>query len=106
MAQVQQLELPKPTRITADVAVKATAGTLYAIALEGGSDASSLDFHDHASSATGDAVIGITAPFTHATSSSQSTVMLDFTSLGGIKFNTGIFCNWTGTGAVGYAWFI
>lgn len=94
-----------PTRVTADVAIKASAGKIWALMLEGGTDASSMDFHDHASSATGDVVIGITAPCTTATTSGQDTAFVSFVDLGGIEFSTGIYCNWTGTAAVGYVWF-
>ena len=100
---VPSAPLFKLTRITADAAIKAAPGKIWAIMLEGGSDASSLDFLD-ALTLTGTAVIGITAPFTDADASTQSTVFVDFTSLGGISFATGIYCDWTGTGAVGYVW--
>ncbi len=95
-----------PTRVTADVAIKASPGKLWAVLLEGGSDASSLDFFDHATSAQGlTAIYGVTAPFTNNVGSSQSTVFVSFVKRGGVDFATGIWADWTGTGAVGYVWF-
>ena len=101
---VSSTSLFKLTRITADAVIKATPGKIWAIQLEGGTDASSLDFHDDIDDATGDILIGVTAPCVTATSSEASTVFCDYTSLGGITFPTGIFVNWTGTAAVGYVW--
>ena len=93
-----------PTRVTGDVAIKASPGKLWAVMLEGGSTASSLDFLDQLT-LTGTATFGVTAPFTDVNGSSQSTVFISFVKLGGIDFATGIYCDWTGTGAVGYVWF-
>ena len=95
----------KPTRVTGDIAIKVGKGRIWMLVLEGGSEASSMDFHDHATEASGDPIVGITAPFHADGDHSQSTVPLDFTSVGGIPFHTGIWCNWEGTGAVGYVWF-
>ena len=98
------MNLANPTRITADVLLKTGAGRLWAVALEGGTDASSLDFLD-AVTLTGTAVFGVTAPCTTATTSGQDTVFIDLSPIGGIAFGTGIYCDWTGTAAVGYVWF-
>lgn len=94
-----------PTRVTADVAIKASAGKIWAVQLDGGTDASSLVFHNHASSATGDPLYSVKAPCVTATASEAGSVFVDLTPLGGIAFSTGIYCNWTGTAAVGYVWF-
>jgi hypothetical protein len=100
-----------PTRVTDDDAIKASPGKLWAVMLEGGVGASSLDFFNHAESAQGlTAIFGITAPFTNATASSQSTVFISFVKLGGIDFSTGIWCEHTGVddnggSAIGYVWF-
>lgn len=94
-----------PQRVTADAVVKASPGTLWAIMLEGGTDASSMDFHNDIDSAGGTALIGITAPFTDTDASAASTVFVDFTSVGGVKFDVGCYVDWTGTAAVGYVWF-
>jgi hypothetical protein len=94
-----------PIRVTADVAINAAPGTLWAVQLEGGTAASSMDFHDDIDSAGGTAIYGVTAPFTHSTSSSQSTVFIDLTNMGGLRFATGCYVNIEGTGAIGYVWF-
>ena len=105
MAIRQQLELPVPKRITEDAVVKASAGKIWAIQLNGGTAASSLKFHNHASSATGTQLIEVVAPFTAADASAQSTVFVSYVDVGGIPFSTGIYCDWTGTAAVGYVWY-
>jgi hypothetical protein len=94
-----------PTRITGDGIIKGSPGKIWALALEGGSDASSMDFFNDVDSADGDLLIGITAPFTDSDASAQSSVFVNFLELGGIVFDTGIYVDWTGTGAVGYIWF-
>ena len=94
-----------PTRVTADAAIKASPGKIWALMMEGGTDASSMDFHDDTDGTDGDPVIGITAPCTTDTTSGQSTVFVSFVELGGIDFAAGIYCNWTGSAAVGYVWF-
>ena len=95
-----------PTRITADVAIKASAGKLWGVLLEGGTTASSIDFFDHATSASGlTAIFGVTAPCVTATNSEASSVFIDLTPFGGLDFALGIWADWTGDGAVGYVWF-
>ena len=94
----------KPTRVTADVQISAVPGRLMAVQLEGGTDASSLDFHD-ALTLAGTAIYGVTAPCVTANGSEQGTVFIDLSELGGIPFATGCYCDWTGTAAVGYVWF-
>ena len=94
-----------PTRVTADAVIHAAPCRIMALQLEGGSDASSMDFHNDIDSAGGTAIFGITAPFTDADASTQSTVFFDYSELGGIPFSTGCYVDWTGTGAVGYVWF-
>lgn len=94
-----------PTRLAAAAAVKASSGRLWAVLLEGGTAASSIDFHNHATEASGTALMGITAPFTDADASAASTVFVSFVELGGIEFSTGIYGNLAGTGAVAYVWY-
>ena len=92
-----------PKRITADVLLHTGPCTVWAVQLEGGTDASSLDFHD-AVTLAGTAIYGVTAPCTTATTSGQDTAFINLTPLGGIHFGTGCYCDWTGTAAVGYVW--
>jgi len=94
-----------PQRITADAVVKAAAGRIWAIQLNGGTDASSLAFHNHVSSATGTQLIDIVAPCVTATGSEANSTFISYLEVGGIPFSTGIFVDWTGTSAVGYVWF-
>ncbi|MCK5847621.1 MAG: hypothetical protein KAH01_00315 [Caldisericia bacterium] len=105
MALKQQLELPVPKRITADAVVKASKGIVWAIQLNGGTDASSLKLYNHASSATGTQLIEVVATCTTSTTSGQDVTFVDYSALGGIPFSTGIFVDWTGTAAVGYIWY-
>ena len=98
------MNLPNPTRVTADVQISAVPGRLWAVQLEGGTDASSLDFHNELT-LTGTAIYGVTAPCVTATGSEQNTVFIDLTPIGGIYFNLACYCDWTGTAAVGYVWF-
>ena len=94
-----------PKRVTTSSAVvKASSGKIWALELEGGSTASSMDIYNHASSASGSVLIGITAPFTDTDASSQSTVFVSFLELGGIDFDTGMYAEIAGTGVVGYVW--
>ena len=93
-----------PTRVTTSVAIKASPGKLWAVQLEGGTAASSLDFKN-ATTDTGTVLFGVTAPFTDDDASAQSTVFIDLTPLGGIDFATGIYAKLTGANAIGYVWF-
>jgi hypothetical protein len=93
-----------PKRIASSVAVKASQGKIWALSLEGGTTASSMDIYNHASSASDDILIGITAPFTDTDASSQSTVFVSFLEVGGIDFSVGMYAEIAGTNAVGYIW--
>ena len=95
----------KPQRVTADAVVLAAPGTLMAVQLNGGTDASSMAFHNHVSSATGTQLYDIIAPCVTATGSEANSTFIDLQQLGGIHFDTGCFVDWTGTAAVGYIWF-
>lgn len=94
-----------PQRVTADAVVKASPGTLMAVQLDGGTDASSLIFHNDVDDASGTPLYSIVAPCVTGTASEASSVFIDLQPLGGIHFDTGCFVNWTGTAAVGYVWF-
>ena len=94
-----------PQRITADAVVKASPGTLMAVQLDGGTDASSMIFHNDVDDASGTPLYSVVAPSKVANNSEQSSVFIDLQNLGGIHFDTGCFVNWTGTAAVGYVWF-
>jgi len=94
-----------PTRVASSVAIKAAPGKIWALMLEGGTTASSIDIHNDIDSAGGTAVIGITAPFTDVNASCQSTVFVSFLSIGGFDASTGMYAEIAGTGAVGYVWF-
>jgi len=102
---VASTPLFKLTRITADAVIKDAPGKIWAIQLDGGTDDSSLVFHNDVDDASDNTeVISIVAPCTTETTSGRSSVFIDYTSLGGIAFDTGIYVNWTGTAAVGYVW--
>ncbi len=92
-----------PQRVTASVQIKAQGGRLWFVVLEGGSDASSIDFKN-ALTDTGTILFGATAPFTSANASAQDTVVIDLTPVGGIDYDIGIFAVLTGTGAIAYVW--
>ena len=93
-----------PTRVTADVAIKAAPGKLWAIMLVGGTAPCDMKFYNHASSGTGDEVIEINAGHYITEKHTQSTTFISFVELGGIDFSTGIYVDWTGIAAVGYVW--
>ena len=93
-----------PTRVASSVAIKAAPGKIWALALEGGTTASSMDIYNHASSASDDILIGITAPFTDDDASAQSTVFVSFLEVGGINFSVGMYAELAGTNAIGYVW--
>lgn len=94
-----------PTRVTTPVAIKAAPGKIWAILLEGGAAASSVDIYNDIDSANGDILIGLTAPFTGSNASSQSSVFLNLLDLGGIDFSTGMWAELAGTNAIAYVWF-
>jgi hypothetical protein len=79
-----------------DVDVAAGGGRLMAILLEGGSDASWVDIfnsdHEH-----GTAVVTVSA-------GTALTQYYDFTEIGGIAFDTGMYVIPLGTGAICYLW--
>ena len=101
---VASAPLFKLTAITADAVIKAAPGKIWAIQLDGGTDDSSMLFHNDVDDASGTVVISIVALCTTSTTSGRSSVFIDYTSLGGIAFDTGIYVNWTGAAAVGYVW--
>ena len=94
----------KQTAITGDAVIKAASGKIWAVLLTGAAATCLLEFYNHASSATGDVLLSVAAPFTDADGSSNSSVYFDFTSIGGIDFSTGIYVDHTGSDAVGYVW--
>ena len=94
-----------PKRIHQGAIVKGSPGKIWALSLEGGTDASSLDIHNDIDSAGGTAIIGITAPFTDDDASAQSTVFVSFLELGGVDFSTGMYAEIAGSTAIGWVWF-
>ena len=94
-----------PTRVTQPVAIKASPGKIWALALEGGTAASSMDIYNDIDSAHGDILIGITAPFTDDDASAQSTVFISFLEVGGVDFSVGMWAELAGSNAIGYVWF-
>ena len=93
-----------PTRVATSAAISGASGTLWAILLEGGTTASSIDFTNDATGA-GTPLIGVTAPFTDDDASSQSSVFVDLTTLGGVYFSSKCYATIAGTGAVAYVWY-
>jgi len=94
-----------PTRVTADAVIKASPGKLWAIMLVGGTAPSSMAIHNDVDSAGGTQLIDIKAGHYITEKHDPSTVFISFVELGGIAFDTGMYVNWEGTGAVGYVWF-
>ena len=94
-----------PTRVTQSVAIKASPGKIWALQLEGGSAASSMDIYNDIDSANGDILIGITAPCVIANNSEQSTVFISYVEVGGIDLSVGMYAELAGTNAIGYVWF-
>ena len=91
-------------RLSEAGAVKGAPGRVWAILLEGGSDASSIDITNDADG-NGTPVIGVTATFTDSDASAAGTTYVDFTSLGGIDFTTKIYGKLAGTAAIAYVWY-
>ena len=101
----RDISLSNPQKITADAVVSAVPGWLIAVQLNGGTDASSMLFHDHASSATGTDVYSIVAPCVTANNSEANSTFVELPG-GGVRCSVGCFVNWTGTAAVGWVWFL
>lgn len=93
----------KLTRLAADGAVSAVPCTVWAIQLNGGTDDTSIELTNDANGA-GTNVIEVEAPFTDNDASSKSTVFIDYTSLGGIRFSSKCYADLTGTAATAYIW--
>ena len=96
--------LGNPTKVTADVAISAVPGRLVAVQLNGGTDASSMLFHNHATSASGTDLYSIVAPCVTANAAEAASVPVILPG-DGIAFSVGCYVNWTGTSAVGWVWF-
>lgn len=94
-----------PTKVTGDAIIKGSPGKLWAVQLNGGTDASSMLFHNDVDSAGGTDLYSIVAPSKVANNSEQNTAFVSLVELGGIDFDTGIYVDWTGTAAVGWVWF-
>lgn len=92
------------TRLSSAAAVTSIPGRVFAVLLEGGSDAASIDFTNDADG-NGTPVVGVTAPFTDADASAAGTVFVDFTQLGGVNFSSKIYGKLVGTGAIAYVWY-
>ena len=101
---VSSIKLGNPTKVTADAVISDHPGQLIAVQLNGGTTASSMLFHNHASSATGTDVYSIVAPCVTATGSEANSTFVMLPDEG-ITFSTGCYVNWTGTAAVGWVWF-
>lgn len=96
--------MKNPTRITADGAVSASPGILWAIQLNGGTAACKIELTNDANGA-GTNVIEVCAPHTDADGSAQSSVFIDYSPVGGIEFGAKCYADITGTGAVAFAWY-
>lgn len=84
--------------ITADAVVSAVPAILTGITLRSGSTASSLVLYNNASAASGDIVWAVSLIAT--TAAGDQTHSITFPD--GIVCTLGIYCDWTGTGAIGY----
>ena len=89
-------QIPKITRIDADVQVETGQGRLWAFLVIGGSAKTLIAFHD-ALSAAGDSIMDGAAPI------DTVSPLVDFIDLGGVPFNTGLYANITTTGGFVYA---
>ncbi len=94
-----------PTRVTTGVAIKASPGKIWAVQLDGGTDASSLIFYNDIDSANGTVLYSIVAPCVVSTNSEASSVFVSLLELGGIDASIGIWCELAGTAAIGYVWY-
>ena len=73
------------------------ARKLWRVVLFGGSAASSVEFKNAASD-TGSVLFSVNVPI-------GNTIDIDLTSVGGIPFDTAIFCKPAGTAAICHVWF-
>ena len=103
MTKLIGFELPNPTRLTADGAVSGNPCIIWAVQLNGGTAACKAEFTNDADG-SGTNVIEVCAPHTDADGSAQSSVFVDYSKFGGIKFSSKCFLDITGTGAVCFVW--
>jgi len=101
---VSSIKLGNPTKVTGDAIIAGRPGVLVAVQLNGGTDASSMLFHNDIDSAGGTDLYSIVAPCKTATASEASSVYVLLPDEG-ILFDTGCYVDWTGTAAVGWVWF-
>ncbi len=87
-----------PLFVDASVQVKTGQGKLWAFLVVGGAGAASIDFYDN-TSATGDPIMSGTAAI------NTSGHVITFFDVDGIPFNTGLYADISGSGAVVYVWF-
>jgi len=99
----KSIRLGNPTNSTIDVAISTIACTLVAVQLNGGSDASSVAFHNDIDDTTGDKLYDLFAPFTSSSASAASSIYVKLPG-DGIYFDTGIWANLTGTSASFWVW--
>ena len=100
----KSIALTNPIKVTEDAVISAVPGRIIAVQLNGGTDASSMLFHNNASSAAGDPIYSIVAPFTNVDASSQASVFVELPG-DGIACSVGCYVDWSGTAAVGWVWF-
>jgi len=70
---------------------------LMGVSLKAGSGTSTAEFYNHLTAATGTALLIVTGI-------AYDNQFLDLSKLGGISFDTGIWCKVTGTAAIAYCW--
>lgn len=92
----KDMALYRLTAVLTGAGANCGPGRLMAILLEGGSNASSVDVFN-AGSATGTARLTMSV-------GTALTQFYDFTNIGGIACNTGIWVEPTGTSAIAYVW--
>lgn len=87
------------TVVTATAALVGAAGNrrLMGVVLFGGSANSQVEFKN-AITDTGTVLLGLNCL-------ASTTTWVDLSELGGIAFDTGIFCKPAGTGAIAYVWY-
>lgn len=91
-------------RISSSAAIKGVPGKVWAVLLNGGTAATNLKLTNDADG-NGTAVVNVVAPFTDSDASSQSSMYIDFTSMGGIDFSSKIYATIAGTGAEAFVWY-